>query len=71
MAIEIEQMVTLDNNQNYFVASIIEYEDEKYGLLVNVKENNDTIIVKINNDKTVTRVEDNKDLYNLFNEQIN
>ena len=70
MSIELEQMVTLENNQNYFVASIVDYDNSKYGLLVNVKEDNDTMIVKINNDKTVTKVEDNKELYNLFDKQL-
>lgn len=70
MLIDVEQIITLENNENYFVASIVEYENEKYALLVNVNKDNDSFISRINDDNTITRVEDNKELYSLFNKEI-
>jgi len=73
MVIEKGQIITLDNNENYFVASIITYDTDKYGLIVNVNQEDDSKIVKFRSDDEISEVIDENDLkilYSMFNDDL-
>lgn len=55
-------IITLNNNEGYFVASITDYKDSSYALLINVNKDDDNMIVKkiIENNEVVLEVVDNK-----------
>ena len=60
-----DTIITLNNNENYFVTNTIEYNGLFYALLINVNKDNDYMIVKerFENSKTVIeKVEDEIDL---------
>ena len=63
-------IVTLDNNENYFVASTTHYNDELYGLLINVNKDSEYITVKLVSEDEIQKINDEdllNELYPLFN----
>lgn len=63
-----DQIVTLDNNENYFVANTVDYNGTIYALLVNVNKDDDYMIVKRineNNEITIELVENEDELTTL------
>ncbi|MBQ7141066.1 MAG: DUF1292 domain-containing protein [Bacilli bacterium] len=63
-----DQIVTLDNNENYFVANTVDYNGTIYALLVNVNKDDDYMIVKRineNNEITIELVENDDELTTL------
>ena len=48
MNIEIDDILTLDNNKKYTVLSMVEYKEVTYLLLSNVNDNKDAKILELN-----------------------
>lgn len=46
MKLEKESIVTLDNNENYFIASTAVQDNMTYAYLINVNKEDDNMIVK-------------------------
>ena len=56
------KIIELENNEKYIVVSSTIYDETIFGLLVNVKDENEMIIAKIDNE-TIEVINDKK-LYN-------
>ena len=66
MNIEIDDILTLDNNKKYSVLSIVEYKEITYLLLSNVNDSKDAKILELNKEKgSLLEINDDK-LYNIL-----
>lgn len=66
MNIEIDDILTLDNNKKYTVLSVVEYKEVTYLLLSNVNDNKDAKILELNKEKgSLLEINDDK-LYNIL-----
>ena len=66
MNIEIDDVLTLDNNKKYSVLSIVEYKEVTYLLLSNVNDNKDAKILELNKEKgSLLEINDDK-LYSIL-----
>lgn len=66
MNIEIDDILTLDNNKKYTVLSIVEYKEVTYLLLSNVNDNKDAKILELNKEKgSLLEINDDK-LYSIL-----
>lgn len=74
MNIEIDDILTLDNNKKYTVLSIVEYKEVTYLLLSNVNDNKDAKILELNKEKgSLLEINDDKlysILMNLFYKEL-
>lgn len=74
MNIEIDDVLTLDNNKKYTVLSIVEYKEVTYLLLSNVNDNKDAKILELNKEKgSLLEINDDKlysILMNLFYKEL-
>ena len=74
MNIEIDDILTLDNNKKYSVLSIVEYKEVTYLLLSNVNDNKDAKILELNKEKgSLLEINDDKlysILMNLFYKEL-
>lgn len=74
MNIEIDDILTLDNNKKYTVLSMVEYKEVTYLLLSNVNDNKDAKILELNKEKgSLLEINDDKlysILMNLFYKEL-
>lgn len=74
MNIEIDDVLTLDNDKKYIVLSIVEYKEVTYLLLSNVNDNKDGKILELNKEKgSLLEINDDKlysILMNLFYKEL-
>lgn len=74
MNIEIDDILTLDNNKKYTVLSMVEYKEVTYLLLSNVSDNKDAKILELNKEKgSLLEINDDKlysILMNLFYKEL-
>lgn len=74
MNIEIDDILTLDNNKKYIVLSIVEYKKVTYLLISNINDNKDAKILELNKDRgSLLEINDNKlydILMNLFYKEL-
>ncbi|MBQ7141068.1 MAG: hypothetical protein IJO32_06165 [Bacilli bacterium] len=74
MIIEKNQIITLNNNIEYFVVNTIIYNNEKYALIININEDNDYLFVKQKRNQKLIIINDSKtikDISNLLKDDIN
>lgn len=74
MVIEKNQIITLNDNENYFIVSIVTYDTDKYALIVNVNKDDDSKVVKFKSDDEIVEITNDNDLkilYNMFNKELN
>lgn len=58
-------VVTLSNKQKYVVVYITKYKDEEYGFIINLNDDNDSMICKMLPDSKIQIINDQKTV-NLF-----
>ena len=61
MEIDFRDVVTLDDNKKYIVASKVEYNNSKYACLIDEKDYKNTRIVEIEKDHTLTELDNIRD----------
>ena len=66
-------IITLDNNESYFVAATIYYDNNEYALLINVNKDDEHMVVKFSNDELekVNNEETLNNIYPLLNQNLN
>lgn len=67
MNFEISDILTLNDNNDYVIVSIINYLNEDYAFLIDINNKNNIIYSKINNDKITVLDKKNKELINTLN----
>lgn len=56
------QIVSLDNNEKYFVANTHDYNDKTYALLINVNKDDDYMIVERTSESLLKLINDEDQL---------
>lgn len=72
MTINKNMIITLDNNESYFVASTCKYNNEKYGLLISINKDNNYMVTKLF-DEYIEKLDDRElsNIYPLLNDNLN
>lgn len=73
MKIEYQDIITLDNNKQFIVAGIADYNETKYLYLVDIKNHNNVEIAELELDGCISIIDSNEEelinaLYPLFYE---
>lgn len=52
------QTIIVIENKKYVLASQVKLEDEDFGYLVNIEDNNDIMFARLDSDKDISKIED-------------
>lgn len=70
MILEKNKIITLNTKKEYYVANTVIYNNECYGLLININEDDDYFIVRQKNNLKLERVTDVKNINKLLKEYL-
>ncbi len=70
MILENNKIITLNTKKEYYVANTIIYNNECYGLLININEDSDYFIVRQKSNLKLERITNTKNINKLLKEYL-